>query len=72
MFCLLTDPHTDGRQTPAGPVHHIEEEETCHRDEVFFCSKTNTDIQIQSEFTEIMFVVDEAEDPLDKERIVLE
>lgn len=40
-FCLLTDPHTDGCQTPAGPVHHVEEEETCHRDEVCFCSKTS-------------------------------
>lgn len=40
----LTHPHTDGRQTPAGPVHHVEEEETRYRDEVSLWkkgSKTN-------------------------------
>lgn len=31
-----TDPHADGRQAPAGPVHHVEEEETRHGDEVRF------------------------------------
>lgn len=31
-----TDPHTEGCQTPAGPVHHVEEEETCNGDEVGF------------------------------------
>lgn len=37
--CLLhvaTDHHTDGRQTSPGPVHHVEEKETGHRDEVGF------------------------------------
>lgn len=29
-----TDPHTDGGQAAASPVHHVEEEETRHRDEV--------------------------------------
>lgn len=33
---VITDHHTDGRQTPASPVHQVEEEETCHRDEVSF------------------------------------
>lgn len=33
---VVTDPHTDGRQTPASPVHHVEEEETRYRDEVLF------------------------------------
>lgn len=39
---MTTDPHTDGGQTPAGPVHHVEEEETRHRDEVGVCSERKT------------------------------
>lgn len=35
-ICVVTDPHTDGRKTPARPVHHVEEQETRHRDEVQF------------------------------------
>lgn len=31
---VFTRPHTDGCQTPASPVHHVEEEETWHGDEV--------------------------------------
>lgn len=36
-YRVATDPHTDGRQTPASPVHHVEEEETRHGDEVDLC-----------------------------------
>lgn len=34
VFMVDTDPHADGCQAPSGPVHHIKEQETRHRDEV--------------------------------------
>lgn len=39
---VVTDPHTDGRQTPASPVHHVEEEETRYWDEVLFWKWSET------------------------------
>lgn len=38
----VTDPHTDGGQAPASPVHHVEEEETRHRDEVGLWTRRTT------------------------------
>ena len=39
---LKTHPHTHGRQTPSCPVHHVEEQETRHRDEVCICGDKGT------------------------------
>lgn len=36
----MTHPHTDGGETPAGPVHQVEEQEAGHRDEVIVCRWT--------------------------------
>lgn len=37
---FVTHPHTDGGETPAGPVHQVEEQEAGHRDEVVVCRWT--------------------------------
>lgn len=47
LCCSVTDHHTDGRQTPASPVHHVKEEETCHRDEVRFWKKKEAVVKTQ-------------------------
>ncbi len=39
-----TYPHTNSSQAPAGPVHHVEQEETGHRDEISVCERDRVDV----------------------------